>query len=143
MMTLDMIIAGRRPEFGQPEINIGVIRRGRDAGADARLGKAGAMDMVLTGQPITPRSARAGLISGRTQAEHTSSRIPGGGHEVGTKSPLAIRLAKEAVIAAYETPLSEGLEYERKLFYLLFATEDQKEGMAASLEKRDPDFKGR
>jgi enoyl-CoA hydratase len=144
-MTLDTIVAGEGAKFGQPEINIGVIP---GAGGTQRLsraiGKAKAMSMILTGEPITAREAlEAGLVAQVTQDELVVEDALALAAQMATKSPLALRLAKEAVNAAYEMSLTDALAHERRLFYLLFASEDQKEGMAAFVEKRTPDFKGR
>jgi enoyl-CoA hydratase len=144
-MALDLIVAGEGAKFGQPEINIGVIP---GAGGTQRLtraiGKSKAMRMILTGEPITAAEAeRAGLVAVVTQDELVVEDALALAAKVAEKSPIALRLAKEAVNAAYEMSLTEGLAHERRLFYLLFASEDQKEGMAAFLEKRAPDFRGR
>ncbi|MCA9244810.1 MAG: enoyl-CoA hydratase/isomerase family protein, partial [Phycisphaerales bacterium] len=131
--------------FGQPEINIGVIP---GAGGTQRLtraiGKARAMDMVLTGRMISAHeAATAGLISRVVPAENWFDEALRVCHELATRSPMALKFAKEAVLKSFESTLAEGLEYERKLFYMLFATEDQKEGMKAFQEKRAPMFVGR
>ena len=144
-MTLDLIVAGEGARFGQPEINIGVIP---GAGGTQRLtraiGKARAMRMILTGDPITAAEAeRAGLVAMVTQDELVVEDALALAARMATKSPIALRMAKEAVNAAYEMSLTDALAHERRLFYLLFASEDQKEGMAAFLEKREPDFRGR
>jgi enoyl-CoA hydratase len=144
-MTLDLIVAGEDAKFGQPEINIGVIP---GAGGTQRLtraiGKSKAMRMILTGEPITAAEAeRAGLVAVVTQDELVVEDALALAARVAEKSPLALRLAKEAVNGAYEMSLTDALAHERRLFYLLFASEDQKEGMAAFLEKRAPDFRGR
>ena len=144
-MTLDLIVAGEGAKFGQPEISIGVIP---GAGGTQRLtravGKARAMAMILTGEPITAREAlEAGLVARVTQDELCVEDALSLAATIATKSPLALRLAKEAVNAAYEMSLTDALAHERRLFYLLFSSEDQKEGMAAFLEKREPDFTGR
>jgi enoyl-CoA hydratase len=144
-MTLDTIVAGENAKFGQPEINIGVIP---GAGGTQRLsraiGKAKAMTMVLTGDPISAGDARdAGLVAIVTQDELVVEDALALAARMATKSPLALRLAKESVNAAYEMSLTDALAHERRLFYLLFASEDQKEGMAAFVEKRAPEFKGR
>ncbi|MCC6617529.1 MAG: enoyl-CoA hydratase/isomerase family protein [Chloroflexi bacterium] len=144
-MTLDLIVAGEGAKFGQPEISIGVIP---GAGGTQRLtraiGKSKAMRMVLTGEPIGAREAEAaGLVAQVTQDELVVEDALTLAAQIATKSPIALRLAKEAINAAYEMSLTDALAHERRLFYLLFASEDQKEGMAAFLEKRAPDFKGR
>ena len=145
MMHCDIIVAAETARFGQPEINIGVIP---GAGGTQRLaraiGKFQAMDMVLTGRMITADEAfRAGLISRVVPREHFFEEAMNVCRELCRKSPIALRLAKEAVLKAAETTLAEGLEYERKLFYMLFATEDQKEGMRAFMEKRPAVFAGK
>jgi enoyl-CoA hydratase len=144
-MTLDLIVAAESARFGQPEINIGVIP---GAGGTQRLtravGKSVAMEMILTGEPIDAREAhRLGLVARVVPDELLVEDALALAAKIATKSPLALRLAKEAVNAAYEMSLTDALAHERRLFYLLFASDDQTEGMAAFLEKRDPDFKGR
>ena len=144
-MALDMILAEESARFGQPEINLGVIP---GAGGTQRLtraiGKSAAMEMILTGEPIDAREAhRLGLVSRVVPNELLVEDALDLAAKIATKSPVALRLAKEAVNAAYEMGLTDALAHERRLFYLLFATADQKEGMAAFLEKREPDFQGR
>ena len=144
-MALDLIVAAESARFGQPEINLGVIP---GAGGTQRLaraiGKSRAMEMILTGEPIDAREAhRLGLVARVVPSELLVEDALALATRIATKSPLALRLAKEAVNAAYEMSLTDALAHERRLFYLLFASEDQKEGMAAFLEKRDPDFTGR
>jgi enoyl-CoA hydratase len=144
-MTLDLIVAGEGARFGQPEINIGVIP---GAGGTQRLaraiGKSRAMEMILTGEPMGAAEARdRGLAARVVPDELVVEDSLALAAQIATKSPLALRVAKEAVNAAYEMGLTEALAHERRLFYLLFASEDQKEGMAAFIEKRAPDFKGR
>ncbi len=144
-MHCDIIIASETAKFGQPEINIGVMP---GAGGTQRLtraiGKFRAMEMVLNGRFISAReAAEFGLVSRVVPKEHYLSAALELAEEMSKRPPLALKLAKEAVLKAHETTLSEGLEYERKLFYMLFATEDQKEGMRAFVEKRKPEYKGR
>jgi len=144
-MTLDLIIAGEGARFGQPEITIGVIP---GAGGTQRLtraiGKSRAMEMVLTGEPMAAAEALSrGLVSRVIPDELVVEDALALAATIAQRSPVALRVAKEAVNAAYELSLTDALAYERRLFYLLFASEDQKEGMAAFLEKRAPDFKGR
>ena len=144
-MALDLIVAAESAKFGQPEINIGVIP---GAGGTQRLtravGKSAAMEMILTGEPIDAREAhRLGLVARVVPNELVVEDALALAAKIATKSPLALRLAKEAVNAAYEMSLTDALAHERRLFYLLFASDDQKEGMAAFLEKRDPNFTGR
>ena len=145
MMLCDVVIASETTQIGQPEINIGVMP---GAGGTQRLtravGKATAMDVILTGRFLSAKEAlAAGLVSRVVPKEHFYSEALRVAHEMAAKGPVALRLAKEAVLQAHESTLSEGLAYERKLFYMLFATEDQKEGMRAFMEKRTPQFKGK
>jgi len=143
-MTCDLIVASESSQFGQPEIKIGVMP---GAGGTQRLtraiGKVRAMEMVLTGKFITADEALSyGLINTVVPVESyldAASRLAG---TIAEMSPLAVRLAKEAVNKAYESHLDSGLQFERKNFYLLFASNDQKEGMDAFIDKRDPKFQG-
>jgi enoyl-CoA hydratase len=144
MMHCDVIIAADTARIGQPEINIGIMP---GAGGTQRLtravGKAVAMDVILSGRFLTAAEAlAAGLISRVVPKEHFYSEALKVAQIIAQKPPLALQFAKEAVLKAHEMPLSQGLEHERKLFYMLFATQDQKEGMAAFIEKRQPNFKG-
>lgn len=144
-MLCDMIVASETARFGQPEIKIGVMP---GAGGTQRLtravGKALAMEMVLTGRFMTATEAlQAGLINRVAPIElylEEAAKLAG---EVAAQSPLAVKMAKEAVLKAFDSTLDEGLHFERKNFYLLFASEDQKEGMQAFMEKRPPAFKGK
>ena len=145
VMHCDIIVAAESARFGQPEINIGVMP---GAGGTQRLtraiGKARTMDMVLTGRMITAAEAlTAGLVSRIVPKEHYYEEALRICRELCDRPPLALRLAKDSVLKAQEMSLSQGLEYERKLFYLLFATDDQREGMQAFVEKRPPVFAGR
>jgi len=102
------------------------------------------MEMILTGQPITAREAeRYGLVSKVVPLEAHFGEAKKLGLQIAQKAPIAVRLAKEAILKAFDTPLDEGLQFERRNFYLLFATEDMHEGMRAFTEKRPPQFKGR
>jgi len=144
-MNCDIIIASETAKFGQPEINSG-IRPG--AGGRQRLtrtiGKFRSMEMILTGQPITAREAeKHGLVNKVVPVEAYLQEAKKLAMQISQKAPVAVRLAKEAVLKAFDTPLEEGLQYERRNFYLLFSTEDMKEGMKAFTEKRPPHFKGR
>lgn len=144
MMHCDIVIASETAQFGQPEINIGVMP---GAGGTQRLtratGKATAMDVILTGRTLSAAEALAsGLVSRVVPKEHFLSEAMKVARTIAQKAPLAVRFAKESVLKAHETALSEGLDYERKLFYLLFATQDQREGMKAFIEKRKPNFTG-
>ncbi len=144
-MLCDMIVASETAQFGQPEINIGVMP---GAGGTQRLtravGKVRAMEMVLTGKFISAEEAKAaGLINKIVPVELYLDEAIKLASSVAEKSPIAVQLVKESVLKAFDTHLQEGLFFERKNFYMLFATEDQKEGMAAFVEKRKPDFKGK
>ncbi|EJF10493.1 MULTISPECIES: enoyl-CoA hydratase-related protein [Pontibacter] len=144
-MTCDMIVASETAQFGQPEIKIGVMP---GAGGTQRLtkaiGKAKAMEMVLTGKFMSADEAeKHGLINRVVPVElylEEAFKLAG---EVAQMSPVAAKLAKESVNRSFETNLDEGLHFERKNFYLCFASEDQTEGMNAFVEKRKPEFKGR
>lgn len=144
-MTCDMIIASETAKFGQPEIKLGVIP---GAGGTQRLtraiGKAKAMELVLTGKFINADEARFyGLVNKVVPIEmylHEALQLA---KEIAEMSPIAVQLAKEAVNRSFETPLDEGLHFERKNFYLAFASQDQKEGMNAFIEKRKPQYKGK
>jgi enoyl-CoA hydratase len=144
-MMCDFIIAGDGARFGQPEIKLGVIP---GAGGTQRLaravGKAKAMELVLTGRLMDAAEAeRAGLVARIAPAEQLEAEALKTAAAIAAMSLPAILMAKEAVNAAYETTLAEGVKFERRLFYSLFATRDQKEGMAAFVEKRPPSFKNR
>jgi enoyl-CoA hydratase len=145
MMHCDVIICSETAQIGQPEINIGVMP---GAGGTQRLtravGKAVAMDMILTGRFLSAHEALAhGLVSRVVPREHFEREALRVAHAMAAKGPIALRFAKESVNKAFEMPLSEGLEYERKLFYMLFDTDDQKEGMRAFMDKRRPAFTGK
>lgn len=144
-MTCDMIIATETAKFGQPEIKIGTMP---GAGGTQRLtraiGKVRAMEMVLTGKFISAEEAlQFGLVNRIVPAELMMSETLALAKQIAAQSPVAIKLAKEAVNQAFNSTLDEGLMFERKNFYLTFASADQKEGMAAFVEKRTPDFKGK
>ena len=144
-LMCDLIVAGDGARFGQPEINLGIIP---GAGGTQRwprtAGKYVAMEVVLTGAALSAQRAyELGIVNRVVPAEATISVAQRLAREIAEKPPLAVRMAKEAVLKAFETPLTEGLASERKSFYFLFATEDQKEGMHAFLEKRKGVFKGR
>jgi enoyl-CoA hydratase len=143
-MICDMIIASETAQFGQPEISIGVMP---GAGGTQRLtriiGKAKAMELVLTGKFISADEAAAyGLVNKVVPIEFYLSEAIKLASLIAEKSPIAVQMAKESVLKAYEMPLQEALFFERKNFYMLFATEDQKEGMNAFVEKRKAVFKG-
>src|SRR3954447_12436905 len=144
-MLCDMIVASETAQFGQPEINIGVMP---GAGGTQRLtravGKATAMEVILAGRMLTAREAmQFGLVNRVVPVEVYLTEAQRLAAKIAEKGPIALQLAKEAVLKVYDTSLQDGLEFERKNFYLLFATEDQKEGMSAFVEKRKAQFKGR
>jgi enoyl-CoA hydratase len=144
-MHADIIVASEKAKFGQPEILLGIMP---GAGGTQRLahtvGKYKAMEMCLTGDQFTAQDMfAAGLVN---------KVIPEGQHldaakemarKIASRGPLAARMTKEAILMAFETPLQVGLQYEKRLFAMLFSTEDQKEGMRAFMEKRKAEFKGR
>ncbi len=144
-MACDMIVASETARFGQPEINLGVIP---GAGGTQRLtravGKALAMEMILNARMLTAEEAlRAGLVNRMVPAEQYLGEALKLANELAARAPLAIRLAKEAVNNAFETSLADGLADERRSFYFLFSTDDQKEGMKAFTEKRKAEWRGR
>lgn len=144
-MTCDMIIASETAKFGQPEIKIGVMP---GAGGTQRLtkaiGKAKAMELVLTGRFISGEEAVSyGLANKVVPVEMYLYEATQLANEIANMSPIAAQLAKESVNRSFETHLDEGLTFERKNFYLTFASEDQKEGMQAFIEKRKPEYKGK
>lgn len=144
-MLCDMIVAGEGARFGQPEINIGIMP---GAGGTQRLtravGKARAMEIVLTGRHITAtEAAAAGLVTRVVPDEVTLDEAKRLAGQIAAKPPIAVRLAKESILKAFDTTLEAGLDFERKAFYLLFSTEDKVEGIQAFLAKRPPTFRGR
>jgi enoyl-CoA hydratase len=143
-MSCDLIVASETAQFGQPETSLGIIP---GAGGTQRLtravGKAVAMDVILSGRMLSAREAlEAGLVARVVEREAWLDEAKRIAHEIASKGPVATRLAKEAVDRAYEGPLQLGLEYERRLLYLAFASEDAREGLEAFTEKRKPEFKG-
>ena len=145
MMHCDIVIAGDNAQFGQPEINLGIIP---GAGGTQRLlrtvGKSMAMQLVLSGEFISAQQARDfGLVSEVTLPEMSYTRALALAKTIARKPPIAARLAKESLLKAYETTLETGLNLERKAFTLLAATEDRNEGIAAFMEKRRPNFQGK
>jgi enoyl-CoA hydratase len=144
-MACDLIVAGEDAVFGQPEIRLGVMP---GAGGTQRLtravGKARAMEMILTGRRMSAREAEAaGLVTTVVPAEATLGAALDLAVRIADQPPLAVRAAKQAVLRAFELPLSGGLAHERQAFFALFASEDQAEGMAAFAEKREPHWTGR
>ena len=144
-MACDLIVAAESAKFGQPEINLGVMP---GAGGTQRLtravGKAVAMDMILSGRVLGADEALALGLAARVVAQEAwlegAKRVA---REIADKSPVSVRLAKEAVDEAFETPLSAGIDFERRSFYLARASEDADEGLSAFVEKRKPEFRGR
>jgi enoyl-CoA hydratase len=144
-MSCDLIVASETAQFGQPETALGLLP---GAGGTQRLthavGKALAMDMILSGRRLTAREAlAAGLVARVVSREAWLEEAKRVAREIAAKGPVANRLAKEAVDQAFDAPLSVGLDYERRALYLAFASEDAREGMRAFLEKRAPEFEGR
>jgi enoyl-CoA hydratase len=144
-MACDMIVASESAQFGQPEINLGVIP---GAGGTQRMtravGKALAMEIVLNDRRLTAEEAlRFGLVNRVVPVELYLEEALALAQEIAARAPVAARLAKEAINAVFETPLSAGLRHERRLFYMLFATEDQKEGMDAFINKRQAEWRGK
>jgi enoyl-CoA hydratase len=144
-MSCDLIVASETAQFGQPETGLGIIP---GAGGTQRLtravGKALAMDVILTGRRLSAREAlAAGLVARVVAKEAWLEEAKRAARDIAEKGPVATRLAKESVDRAYETTLAAGLEAERRALYLSFASEDAKEGLTAFTEKRKPEFKGR
>ena len=144
-MMCDFIIAAENAKFGQPEINLGVVA---GMGGTQRLtrfvGKSKSMDMHLTGRFMDAAEAeRSGLVSRVVPLAQLLPEAMAAAHKIAEKSLLSTMVVKECVNRAYETTLAEGVHFERRIFYALFSTEDQKEGMSAFLEKREPQFRDR
>ncbi len=144
-MACDLIVASETARFGQPETGLGIIP---GAGGTQRLtraiGKAKAMDVILSGRFLTADEAeRAGLVARVVAKEAWLDEAKAVARAIAEKGPIAQRLAKESVNRAYESTLETGLDYERKALYLAFASEDAREGLTAFTEKRKPEFKGR
>lgn len=144
-MSCDIIVAAENARFGQPEVNLGIIP---GSGGTQRLthllGKHRAMELVLTGDMLNANDAeRLGLVNRVVPAEICLEEAINIAKKIASKPQLAVRAAKEAVLKSANTGLDEGLEFERKSFYLLFASEDRTEGMQAFLEKRKAEFKGK
>jgi enoyl-CoA hydratase len=143
-MSCDLIVASETAKFGQPETGLGIIP---GAGGTQRLtravGKAVAMDVILSGRMLSAQEAlAAGLVARVVAREAWLEEAKRVARDIASKGPVANRLAKEAIDRAYEGPLQLGLEYERRLLYLGFASEDAREGLRAFGEKRPPEFKG-
>jgi enoyl-CoA hydratase len=143
-MACDIVVASETAQFGQPEINLGVLP---GAGGTQRLthavGKAIAMDVILTGRFLSADEAvRAGLVARVVAREAWLEEAKRVARAIAAKSPVSVRLAKESVDRAFDVPLTAGLEFERRAFYLARASDDATEGLSAFVEKRRPDFKG-
>ena len=144
-MACDLIVASETAQFGQPETGLGIIP---GAGGTQRLtravGKAKAMDVILSGRLLDAREAeRSGLVARVVAREAWLDEAKRVARAIAEKAPVAQRLAKESVNRAFETTLEAGLDYERKALYVAFASEDAREGLAAFGEKRAPEFRGR
>src|SRR2546421_7297791 len=144
-LSCDVIVASETARFGQPETSLGIIP---GAGGTQRLtravGKATAMDVILSGRLLSAEEAlAAGLVARVVAREAWLGEAKRVAREIASKGPVATRLAKEAVNRAYEGGLGLGLDYERRALYLAFASEDAREGLTAFVEKRKPDFRGR
>ena len=144
-MACDLIVASETAQFGQPETGLGIIP---GAGGTQRLtraiGKAKAMDVILSGRFLTAEEAeRAGLVARVVAKEAWLEEAKAVARAIASKGPVAQRLAKESVNRAYESTLETGLDYERKALYLAFASDDAREGLTAFTEKRKPEFRGR
>lgn len=144
-LLCDMIVASETAELGQPEITLGIIPGGGGTQRLARvIGKQRAMELVLTGRRISAQEAYAlGLVNQVTGKKEWLAKAVELAQVVARRPPIAVRLGKQAVLAAEETTLAAGLEQERRLYELAMATEDRVEGMTAFIEKRRADFKGR
>jgi enoyl-CoA hydratase/carnithine racemase len=144
-LVCDLIVVAEGAELGQPEIMLGIIPGGGGTQRLARaVGKQRAMELVLTGRRIdAAEAARLGIVNSVAPKRRWLDEALELARTVAERPPLAARLAKQAVLAAEETPLSAGLDHERRLYELAFATEDRVEGMNAFLERRRPEFRGR
>lgn len=144
-MMCDIIIASDKARFGQPEIKLGVIPGwGGTQRLTRAIGKAKAMDLILTGRMMGAEEAeRSGLVARVVEHDRLMEEALGAAKTIAGFGSPSVMIAKEAVNRAFETTLDEGVHFERRVFYSLFATDDQKEGMAAFAEKRDPQFRNR
>ena len=144
-MACDLRIASSNARLGQPEVNLGIIPGGGGTQRLPRLvGEGRALQMILSGQPVKAERAREmGLVEDVTEPEELREHTMELARAIASKSPLALRAAKESVLAARRAPMDQGLAFERGWFALLFSTEDKDEGVDAFLNKRDPQFKGR
>lgn len=144
-ISCDMIIASETAKFGQPEINIGIIPGAGGTQRLARLlGKHLAMEMVVNNRTLTAAEAlQFGMVNHVVPVDRYLDEAVALAEEIASRAPLAVRMAKDSVDAAFETTLTEGLKAERRNFYPLFSTEDQREGMKAFVEKRKPNWEGK
>jgi len=144
-ISCDMIIASESAKFGQPEITIGVTPGGGGTQRLARLlGKQLAMEMIINNRTLTAAEAlHFGLVNRVVPVDGYLNAAVAFAEEIAARAPLAVRMAKDSINAAFETTLAEGLKAEKRNFYPLFSTEDQKEGMKAFVEKRKPNWKGK
>jgi enoyl-CoA hydratase len=144
-MSCDLIVASETAQFGQPETGLGIIPGAGGTQLLTRaVGKALAMDVILSGRRLNAREAlAAGLVARVVAKEAWLDEAKRVAHDIAEKGPVATRLAKESVDRAYETTLAAGIEAERRALYLAFASEDAEEGLTAFTEKRKPEFKGR
>jgi enoyl-CoA hydratase len=143
-LSCDMIVASESAKFGQPEVTIGIIPGAGGTQRLARLlGKQLAMEMVINNRHLNAAEAlQFGLVNRVVPVEGYLDAAVAFAEEIASRAPLAVRMAKDSVNAAFETSLTEGLRAEKRNFYPLFSTEDQKEGMKAFIEKRKPNWKG-
>jgi enoyl-CoA hydratase len=144
-MMCDIVLAADTAKFGQPEITLGIMPgMGGTQRLPRAVGKAKAMDLILTGRMMDAAEAeRSGLVSRVVPANDLIEEALRVAEKVAGYSLPSVMMAKESVNRSFETPLAEGVRYERRLFHAMFATEDQKEGMAAFIEKRSPQFRNR
>jgi enoyl-CoA hydratase len=144
-MMCDIVIAAENAKFGQPEIKLGVMPGwGGTQRLVRAIGKAKAMDLILTGRMMDAREAEsAGLVARVVASDRLMEEVLAAAETVASYSAPALAMAKEAMNRAFESTLAEGVRFERRLFYSMFATEDQKEGMAAFIDKRKPEFQHR
>jgi enoyl-CoA hydratase len=144
-MICDIVIAADTAKFGQPEITLGIMPgMGGTQRLPRAVGKAKAMDLILTGRMMDAAEAeRSGLVSRIVPANDLIEEAMRVADKIAGYSLPIVMMAKESVNRSFETPLAEGIRFERRLFHAMFATEDQKEGMAAFVEKRSPQFRNR
>jgi len=144
-ISCDMIVASETAKFGQPEVTIGITPGGGGTQRLTRLlGKNLAMEMIINNRTLTAAEAlQFGLVNRVVPVDGYLDAVVAFAEEIASRAPLAVRMAKDSINAAFETTLTEGLKAEKRNFYPLFSTEDQKEGMKAFIEKRKPNWKGK